>query len=287
MRKGKSMLMVKTSAGCSMSEATNDLGWMHSILHWLFKSKDFTCRMYDDPPGPLYSKLKKYLQQYLAPASFQTYWRCIIAMRYFMRKAFTPLNVFSALKLGGFEGDTINKRVIMGHNLEFAKLPEDKSNLVLSLIDSVFAPYWWNNALIHENIFKEVFDGEEDVDTLADRTGKPLNELATNRQRFMMDNHEAWFAEIDRRKEVDKLAADLKAKKISEREAEQAAKPRKSRKCSNPACSNLIDISNAKLKRDNESLWKKCTGKNCPIWGCPDHFDMVENHMIFCDKILL
>jgi hypothetical protein len=92
-RLAHNIFLVKTSAGQSMTEATNDLGYMHSILHKLFKSKDFKCKQMDDPPGPLYKHLKKFLQKYLAPASFRTFWKCIVAMKPFMLKALTTMTV--------------------------------------------------------------------------------------------------------------------------------------------------------------------------------------------------
>lgn len=52
---------------------------------------------------------------------------------------------------------------------------------VVQLTRTVFFSYWKRNGIIHENIFDEVFDGVSDIDTLGDRTGKPLNEMATNR----------------------------------------------------------------------------------------------------------
>jgi hypothetical protein len=66
-----------------------------------------------DPPGPFFVRVKKYLEKYLAPASYKTYWKCIVAMKPFMLKAFTPSNVLSALRVGGFEGDSINIETIM------------------------------------------------------------------------------------------------------------------------------------------------------------------------------
>lgn len=239
----------------------------------------------DDPPGPLYQRLKKFLQKYLAPASFKTFWKCIVAMKPFMLKAFTTMTVLSALKTGGFEGDSININTIMGHNVEFSNLPQGQSDKVLGLIESVFSHYWYNHALIHEKVFDEVFDGECDIDTLSNMYGKDLNLMATNRQRFMMDNHDAWLSEMDRRKEEEKMVSDEKERRRVEKEAADANKPRKVRECSHPACSNEIDISTSKLKKDNEKSWTHCSGKRCTVWGCPDHTDMVTTHMIHCKKI--
>jgi hypothetical protein len=186
-RHEKIVHLVKTSAGASMSEAINDLGYMYSILHKLFASADFSCKQYEDPPGLLYSRVKKYLKEYLAPASFHTYWKCVVAMKPFMLKAFTPMTVQSALRLGGFEFDRINIRTIMGSNVEFSNLPRGQSDKVLGLIETVFCNYWFQHTLIHKNISDKVFDGEKDIDTLSNRVGKPLNDMSANRQRFMMD----------------------------------------------------------------------------------------------------
>ena len=286
-RHNHNMFMIKTSGGCSMSESPNDLGYMHSILHNLFKGKDFKCKVYDDPPDPSYAALKKYLKKYIVAASFDTFWRCIVAMRPFMGKAFTTMNILSALKLAGFEGGRIVIETVMAHNVEFGKLGGSQSDKVLGLIRTVFCRYWWRHALIHEKIFDEVFDGEEDIDTLEDRVGKkPLNELATNRQRFMMDNSDAWFAELDRRKEEKRIAEELRLEKIADRETRQAdPKQTKLRFCSQPSCQNSINVTTAKLRKLNEVNWTHCTGTRCAIWGCPDHGTMITDHMKFCRKI--
>ena len=109
--------------------------------------------------------------------------------------------------------------------------------------------------------------------------------MATNRQRFMMDNHDAWLSEMDRRKEEERMVSDEKERKRVEKEAADANKPRKIRECSYPACSNEIDTSTSKLKKANEKSWTHCSGKRCTVWGCPDHTDMVTTHMIHCKKI--
>lgn len=283
-RKRKKMYMLKTSGGGSMTENTNDLGWMHSILHKLFKSQDFKCKQYADPPGPFYSAAKKYLKNYLSPASFDTYWKAIKAMRPFMLKAFSPMAVLSALKLGGFDGKDINYHTILGHNLEFDNLPQEDADKVISLIP-LFATYWGQNGLIYENIFDEVFAGDVNIDTLADRKGKPLNEMATNRQRFMMDNHRCWLEEMERRKDAERLEAGAKEARRVEREARNAAMPDKIRNCSMPNCPSFIDIT-GKNKKINELLWTHCPGKRCTMWGCQNHIEMVTEHIALCTKIV-
>jgi hypothetical protein len=39
----------------------NDLGHGHDCLHNLVSSKDFKCKLYDDPPGPFYGAAKIFL----------------------------------------------------------------------------------------------------------------------------------------------------------------------------------------------------------------------------------
>jgi len=165
-----------------MTESPNDAKYMHSILHKLFRSSDFKCKTYADPPGSLYASVKLYLQKYLAPASFQTYWKCIVAMEPFMEKAFTKMNTLSALSSVGLDGGKINVETILSKNPEFAKInPTQRAEEVVQLTRSVFSSYWERHSLIHENIFDEVFGGETDIDTLGDRVGKPLNDMPTNR----------------------------------------------------------------------------------------------------------
>ena len=285
-KKGRQMLQAKTSAGCSMTEATNDLGHMHDILHKLVSHKDFKCKQSPDPKGPLYSTVKTYLQTYMKPASFRTYWKFICRFQPFIFKAFTTSNVLSALELGGFHGDKIDIPQIMSHNHEFCKIqPSRKAEEVISLIETVFTDYWAENGLIHENIFDEIFAGEKNIDQLNNRVGKPLNELGTNRQRFMMDNHTEWIAEIARRKEQEALGEIEKARKRQAVQDAVALKPKLQKSCKDPSCPNKIDVSTAALKRTYESSWTYCTGKGCKTWCCQDHADTITRHMTHCEFV--
>jgi hypothetical protein len=120
---------------------------------------------------------------------------------------------------------------------------------VVGLIESVCSHYWYNHGLIHERTFNEpnhsvgiieINFAILRIDTLPERIGKHLNELATNRQRFMMDNHEFWLAELDKRKETERLAAEEKEIRRAEREARQVAKPLKCRDCSDHTCRSMM-----------------------------------------------
>ena len=180
--KGREMYMAKWSGGCSMTESPNDGGYMHSILHKAFGSPEFKCKTYADPPGMLYATLKAYLRRYLASASFQTLWKCIVAMEPFMDKAFTQSNTLSALSSVGLDGGEINVLTILSKNPEFAKIQSaSRAEEIVQLTRSVFSSYWERNGIIHEDVFDQVFGAESDIDTLGDRAGKPLNAMATNR----------------------------------------------------------------------------------------------------------
>ena len=151
----------------------------------------------------------------------------------FMLKSFSVMNVQSALKTAGFDGGEINARTIMAHNIESCSFqPTTRAEKLLRLIQAVFVSYWWQ----HGNIFDDVFDGEEDIDTLNPnrREGKPLNELATNRQRIMMDNHQLWKSEIARRMSVEEALAVENARRVEARAAADAARPIRRRQCCQP-----------------------------------------------------
>lgn len=269
-----------------MTESMNDLGWGHANLKAQVQHKDFKCKQYPDPPGANYAAAKKYLEKYLAPASFKTFWSLICAFEPFILKAMTPSTLLSAAKASGFDGDKIDPTRIMMHNLEFAQIqPRSRALTLLDTISSVFTNYWWQHGLIHENIFNEVFDGEMDIDTLKEREGKPLNDMATNRQRFMLDNHDCWIAEIERRKLADVFEREGKIRIRSERNVLDAAKSTKVRKCSDLLCQSTIDVTTFALKSANEKIWRKCIGKGCAIWGCPTHFDNIAVHEAYCCKV--
>ena len=99
--------------------------------------------------------------------------------------------------------------------------------------------------------------------------------MTTNRQRFMMDNHDTWIEEIKRRKMIAEFVEFQITQRKLERELIDSQKPLKTRKCSDLGCSNFIDITNTSIKRINEQTWKKCSGKNCTTWCCQLHSEKI------------
>lgn len=103
----------------------------------------------------------------------------------------------------------------------------------------------------------------------------------------MIDNHEEWLAEIARRKDEALVLELEKEQKRIDKIASDALIPEKYRYCAQLGCTNKICTHTNALKRINEKTWRKCNGKKCKIWGCPDHFDGVAEHENTCSKIIL
>ena len=79
-------------------------------------------------------------------------------------------------------------------------------------------------------------------------------------------------------------AEEEKQRKRLERIAVDAAKPKKIRSCGQLGCNINIDVTTNALKKINEATWKKCKGKRCNLWVCPDHFSQIAQHELICVK---
>jgi len=282
---GRNIITAKYAAASSMTQSMNDGGHGHNSLHRLFESKNFKMRPYSDPASTQYKALKEYLTLHITPASFKTYWAFLCAFEPYIKKAINPVVVKSAAKKSGFEANTINVRTIMSYNKDFCSLSNENAESVIGLITTVLAPYFREHQWIPESLYPEIFPQEAGFGfTLSNREGTPLNDLTTNRQRFIVDNSEQWQAVLANRNAALEAAAEEKERKRLEREAADAAKPKKVRSCSHLGCKSVIDITTTATKRITEGTWKKCKGKNCAIWACPDHFTEIALHETFCPK---
>jgi hypothetical protein len=280
---GRNIITGKYSAGCSMTQSMNDGGHGHNGLHRLFESKEFKMRQYADPASSRYAALKIFLSEHLNPASFKTYWAFMCAFEAYVMKAINPVVVKSAARKSGFESNKINITTIMSYNSEFSHLTEEKAEEVIGLISTVLVPYFREHQWIPEELYPELFTTDSGFN-FTTRTGTPLNQLTTNRQRFLVDNSEQWQELLADRRAVLEAIEEEKERKRSQKEATEAAKPKKFRSCSQLGCRAIIDITSALLKKDNEGTWKKCKVKNCSTWTCPSHFDKLEEHEVFCRK---
>jgi hypothetical protein len=206
------------------------------------------------------------------------------AFEAYVMKAINPVVVKSAARKSGFESNKINITTIMSYNTEFSRLTEEKAEEVIGLVSTVLVPYFREHQWIPEELYPELFPTDSGFE-FTTRTGTPLNELTTNRQRFLVDNSEQWQALLADRKAVLEATEEEKERKRLQKEAAEAAKPKKARSCSHLGCRVVIDITTALLKKNSEGTWKKCKGKNCSKWACPSHFDKLEEHEVFCEKL--
>jgi len=278
--KGRNIITGKYSGGCSMTQSMNDGGSGHHALHLLFESKHFKMRPYADPANSQYKALKTYLEKYLTPASLKTYWSFLCAFEPYVKKAINPVTVKSAARKSGFEGDKINIETIMSYNDEFCRMSHEKSTEVLGLITTVLAPYFRDNQWIPEALYAEVFPDLQ----LSTREGTHLNNLTTNRQRFLVDNSEQWQGLLATRKAVIAAAEEEKDRKRLLKDTTDALKPKKSRCCSHLTCESEIDITTAAVQKLNQATWRKCKGRGCSTWTCPTHSPVMDQHQNICKK---
>jgi len=268
-----------------MTESLNDTGYGHSGLHRLFESKHFKMRPYGDPANDQYKALKTFLQRYLTPASFKTYWAFLCALEPYVKNAINPIVIKSAALKSGFDGNKINVKRLMCFNETFVRLSDEKAEEMIGLVTTVLAPYFRDNQWIPETLYPELFPTESGFGfTLSTQTGIPLNDRATNRQRFLVDNSEQWQAILAGRKLAIEIAEEEKERKRLIKEAADAAKPTKTRSCSQLGCNCHIDITTNSIQKLNERTWKKCKGKRCSTWVCPTHFTELEAHESFCPR---
>ena len=172
----------------------------------------------------------------------------------------------------------------MSFSPEYARSTEEKAQNIISLIVTVLVPYFREHQWIPEWLYLYVFP--ELVSDDSDCTGKPLNEKATNRQRFLVDNGACWQKELADRRAATLAAEEAKELKRVEKALADAARPLKVRQCAQLGCGSEIDITTSVLKKINEATWKKCQGKNCSLWTCPDHFEQIKQHELTCSKIV-
>ena len=129
-----------------------------------------------------------------------------------------------------------------------------------------------------EDEFDEKFDEEENIDTFPAKQGMPLNEMATNRQRAMIDTHPKWIELQEERRALRLVEEEIKAAKVAakaQKDADREAKrindimnniaPPAVRytSCSTPGCESKTPSQGKKPLG-----WYKCSGKGCRIWSC-------------------
>lgn len=294
--KGFNIVWAKYAGGCSMSQSPNDLGVQHKLMHQQFASSNYRYNDVCDPPGKPYADLKEYLSKYLEASSFKTLWKCFCKAEEFISRAFSTANIISSFKVGGVYPRC--NRTVLSHNQEFCKQSEKEAQYVLATIEP-FSLCIDAKGYIHEDEFDQQFQEEENIDTLPRKTGMPLNEMATNRQRAMIDSHDGWLAELKERDELKRQQAEEKAKRAHDKEIRKAVTaggvvdadqngqitpiPTPTLNCSNLGCLNTTPT-----KGKKGDGWKKCPGKGCRVWSCGDLacVEGRERHSQHCKKLL-
>ena len=106
----------------------------------------------------------------------------------------------------------------------------------------------------------------------------PLNDMATNCQRAMIDSHDGWQLLQQERQEAKRLEEEAKALRVAARTAKQLRQDAKRiadlandfppptvtyTNCGNAGCTQRTPTKSRKPPG-----WMKCPGKNCRFWAC-------------------
>jgi len=286
----KHLLFFKYSAACSMTQSPNDKGRMHAIFKQCIRRLQ-----YEDtipvPNLPIWTQLGSVLHKALKDdrQSFTAVWKCLVHAPAFLNKAFTEMNILSAYQSAGII--PYNSKVILSHNPHFRSLSQEAADFVLGAIDPL-SDSFTQHGMVSEEYFSEVLSGFPGVDNSPVRTGKSLNDMATNRQRALMINHPNWLAILAQRlpgasKQGSKQAvggsASVGADKKGQVDGDSTAagkKRKRATKCCSPLCSAI--------KGDGDQ-WSKCKGgaKNCRKEFCNSDAcqKMFQDHKAMCKRL--
>lgn len=282
----------KYAGGCSLTESINDVGRMHAILHQLFGSAAFRYeKNHAEPSGEVWRELKALLKNKLEPASFRTYWHCLVHYKAFVGKAFTRMNVQSAFAAAGVH--PYKPEIILSSCPAFCELDEDDARYVIDSIDSL-ADCVRAGGLVPEADFHRVLEGNPNCPHPERKvTGKPLNDMSTSRQRAMIINNPVYLSALATRNQASSssndpaVAADTSGEPVdgagegSGDEGEPPAKkPRQAPRtlCASATC--------RKVKSAEEGGWHACKMGRCKKAFCGATACVAERvrHMNQCGK---
>lgn len=286
-------IMTKYSAGRSLSESPNDLGWMHSILHQSFKSYKFRYGQFDDPPGKLWADLKAFLKSHLDSSSFKTVWRCFCFADEFLDKAFTKDAIRSAFRKAGIA--PLDYVTIMSHNKHFRELSKPDAEWVISTAIPAATKICSEKGFVPEEDLKRILNERPSVDNSVARKKKQLNDMATNRQRALILNHPEFLQQLKVKKAAAaaKKAAEeadgeqggdgMKKRKKSQQPAGGAKKVKSGEGDSSGGASGML-CSACHTAGSKGGAWKKCSWRYCRQWFCPGGVckDAVAAHEAVC-----
>lgn len=113
---------------------------------------------------------------------------------------------------------------------------------------------------VPEEKFDEILSEKPNIDNSPDRNGKPLNDMATNRQRCLIINDNK-LEEHKRAREEQRRAVDSSTKN-----------KKKNKKC--PLCQKTKSLS---------LNWGNCKNNGCNFKCCPDCTQVLLVHEDVCD----
>mmetsp|Transcript_21648 Transcript_21648/g.31505 ORF Transcript_21648/g.31505 Transcript_21648/m.31505 type:complete len:395 (-) Transcript_21648:186-1370(-) len=247
----------KYAGGCSMIQSGNDIGKMHVVLHNQYKSPAFIYGTAPTPIGRNWMLLKAILKRDLDNSSFNTIWKTFTNAPLVIDKAFTRHNIRQAFDDGA---------IICGHKREmdldgilstcpqYHKLSTADAEWVLEnqvRFDQIFD----KRNCIPEKKFESILGERLGLDNCPPKySGKPLNEMSTNRQRclfihhFDMEDSDIENSDIEIQKDMNAVVPVVN----------NVYKPRRSnKKCC--GCSTLGEFG---------AQWNRCRVKSCRVYSC-------------------
>lgn len=190
-----------------------------------------------------------------------------------MNKAFTSLTVKSAFKKAGIVPFNVN--AILSKNNHYRKLSKIDSKFLQNCIPELARIFTIKDFIPEEDFSRILGQRDNHIPT----TGKPLNFMATNRQRSVglsqnLLEHQANVVEIlnNNKRKLGSVGAEDTASK----------KAKRIRKCANPTCLRPIPESdniglNMRVESSNSDgilvdgrTWTRCDAKRCLLIFCPN-----------------
>jgi hypothetical protein len=310
-------IFVKYSAGRSLSESPNDLGWMHSILHRSFKAYHFKYGKFKDPPGGVWTGMKAFLGRNIDGSSFSSVWRALCHSKEYLDKAFSKANIKSAFLMAGIE--PLDVVTVLSHNPHFRELDKPDAQWVVKNAVPRAAEVCKERGYVPEQDLQQILSERPHIDNSAPRKPKnmALNDMAVNRQRALILSHPEFMAELRSKREkkaVDAAAtAEKKAqkaeaarkRKVSETVADSGSsapgavaatsapakrskRPSVSVSCANSACGAKGEdgAGDRDGDGDGDAGWKKCSWPYCRAWYCgaKNCVEMAAEHHARCKK---
>lgn len=290
------VVMGKYPGGTSLSTSPNDQGKMHQGTHANIHAALRGYVDYPEPKEQAWVELKALLQKLMDRDSFKTLWKCCRAAPTVLKDCFKTSSVQKAFSLAGTEfvhknGEVgPNDIVMLSHCPNYTKLSNDKATFVL--LTDIMA----RDGFITEHEFEKVLAGDVEIDACGTKTGKPLELMATSRQRACLLNSPGWLehlklvGEYEQEQEYEKTLREEKKKEKATDQGTEATQgviastgnssssssgKSKYKTCCNQMCGRSL------------TSWMACRGKYCRVVCCVEQEQCIHHlreHENACSK---